>query len=89
MKPTRRHRPRLLLLAPLLVGACATRPLHPTFPSASPASMDATSANLAGAPVSLATDPPLPGEPIGAWASLEPRTASGASAPAEALRDAN
>lgn len=50
--------------------ACASRALPASFPSDAPASAAAAAAPMAPVGVSLAEDPPLPGEPTADWPGL-------------------
>jgi hypothetical protein len=54
-----------------LMGACASRPLHPDFAAASAASPEAAAPAPANVAISLEADPPLPGEPTEGWLGLE------------------
>lgn len=63
-----------------LLAGCATRtvPLHPHTSAASPHGVEAPATPVA---VSLASDPPLPGETTGAWSGLHDTTPFVADAP--------
>ena len=68
-------------LAPLsiplvLAAACAHSPLPTSFPRESAASIEASAVPSASLEVALESDPPLPGEPVGAWFGLAPRAAA-------------
>lgn len=66
--------PRLLALvgaASLSLG-CAGREVPVRFAEQSALSMGARAAPVADPTTALASDPPLPGEPAGAWTGLAP-----------------
>jgi hypothetical protein len=64
------------VLSALALAACASRPLHPEFPSSSAASPDEVAPPPDAVAVSLEADPPLPGEPTEGWLGLEPEPGS-------------
>ncbi|HSN97110.1 MAG TPA: hypothetical protein VLS89_02395 [Candidatus Nanopelagicales bacterium] len=55
----------------LAAGACATRAVPSSFPADAAASPQAKEAPPAQVGLSLAEDPPLPGEPATRWPGLE------------------
>ena len=62
-----------------LMGACASRPLHPDFPEASAASPETAAPAPAEVAIALEADPPLPGEPTEGWLGLEAPPEDGSS----------
>lgn len=66
--------PRLPLAAllgvALALAACGGRRVPATFPSSSASSTAAPEAPVGDPTVALTSDPPLPGEPVGAWTGL-------------------
>ncbi len=65
--------PTFLFLAgaAALVAACASRPLNPSFPATSAASLDGDAVPAASVTTALEADPPLPGETTDGWSGLE------------------
>lgn len=66
--------PRLLVLvgAAALALGCAGREVPVRFAEQSALSTGAREAPVADPTVALTSDPPLPGEPVGAWVGLAP-----------------
>jgi len=62
---------RLLLLGLLVPSGCASRSLPASYPENAASSAQAPEATQANVTVSLSGEPPLPGEPEGAWGTLE------------------
>jgi hypothetical protein len=61
------------LFALLLVG-CASRTVPTTFPASAAAAPDAAAAAPADVTAALASEPPLPGQPVTAWPALRDDT---------------
>ena len=61
-----------LALSVALSAGCGGRSVPSRFPSSSAASTEAREAPVDDPTVALASDPPLPGEPTGAWRGLDP-----------------
>lgn len=53
-----------------VLAGCASRAVPTQLPPTSPASPRAVEAPRAPAPLTLAGEPPLPGEPAGRWTGL-------------------
>jgi hypothetical protein len=66
---------RLLLLGLLVPGGCASRSIPTSYPENAASSAQAPEAELANVTVALSGEPPLPGEPAGAWGTLAGATA--------------
>ena len=61
---------RLLLLGLLVPSGCASRSLPSSYPANAASSAQAPEAKLASVTMALSGEPPLPGEPAGAWSAL-------------------
>jgi hypothetical protein len=79
---------RLLLLGLLVAGGCASRSSPTSYPANAASSAQAPEAQLANVTVALSGEPPLPGEPAGAWGTLGEAT-GGEGEPAAAQPSAS
>jgi hypothetical protein len=76
-------RGRLLLPGLLVAAACASRSAPSSYPANAASSAQAPEGKLAEVTVSLSGEPPLPGDPTGAWGGLAEST-GGEGTPAAA-----
>jgi hypothetical protein len=71
----------LRLLLPLVLSACASRSAPAEYPANAASSAQAPEAQLANVTLALSSEPPLPGEPDGAWSGLSEAGSQGGAQP--------
>jgi len=65
---------RLLLVGLLVPAACASRSAPSSYPANAASSAQAPEAKPSNVTLALSAEPPLPGEPVGAWRGLTEAT---------------